>query len=171
MELIFKFCSNFVQVFWTLYDAIDCSTPGFPVLHCLSELAQTHVHWVNDTIQPSHPLSPFYPHALNLSQHQGLFQWVGPSHQVAKVLELQLQHQSFQWLSWLIYFRIDWFDLPAAKVKLFTTDWYLNPRGWDLNPAKTCLGLEPIWLRIKPSQNPQYLVSAPNEVRVLDVSS
>ena len=75
MELIFEFYSNFVQVFWTLYDAIDCSTPGFPVLHCLSELAQTHAHWVNDTIQPSHPLSPSYPTALNIFQHPKLFQW------------------------------------------------------------------------------------------------
>ena len=64
----------------------------------LPELAQTHVHWVSDAVQPSHPLSFPSPPALNLSQHQGLFQWVGSSHQVAKVLELQLQHQSFQWI-------------------------------------------------------------------------
>ena len=68
----------------------------------LPELAQTHVHWVSDAIQPSHPLSPPSPPALNLSQHQGLFQWVGFLQQVAKVLEFQLQHRSFQWL-----FRID----------------------------------------------------------------
>ena len=72
----------------------DCSTPGFPVLHYLSELAQTHVHQVSDAIQPSHlPVTPLLP-ALHLSQHQGLFQWVGFSHQVAKILELQ--HQSFR---------------------------------------------------------------------------
>ena len=82
-------------------DPTDCSTPGFPVLHYLSELAQTHVYWVGDAIQLSRPLSsPF--HALNLSQHQGLFQWVSSLHQVAKVLELQLQYQSFQWI-----FRVD----------------------------------------------------------------
>ena len=63
--------------------------------HHLPELAQTHVHWVSDAVQPSHPLSSPSPHALNLSQHQGLFKWVGSSHQVAKVLEFQLQHQSF----------------------------------------------------------------------------
>ena len=74
----------------TLYKPMDCSTPGFPVLHHLPELAQTHVHRVSDAIQPSHPLSPPSPPALSLSQHQGLFQWVGSSHQVAKVLELQL---------------------------------------------------------------------------------
>ena len=62
------------------------------------EFTQTHVHWVSDTIQPSHPLSSPSPPALNLSQHQGLFKWVSPSHQVAKVLEFQLQHQSFQWI-------------------------------------------------------------------------
>ena len=61
----------------TLCDPVNCSTPGFPVLHSLPELAQTHVHWVGDAIQPSHPLSPTFPPALGLSQHQGLFQWVG----------------------------------------------------------------------------------------------
>ena len=69
----------------------------FPV-HCqLLESTQTHVHWVGDAIQPSHSLSSPSPPALNLSQHQGLFEWVSSSHQVAKVLEFQLQHQSFQW--------------------------------------------------------------------------
>ena len=82
----------------TLCDPMDCSTPGFPAHHQLPELAQTHVHPVSDTIPPSHPLSsPSHP-ALNLSQHQGLFQWVSSSHQVARVLEFQFQHQSFQWI-------------------------------------------------------------------------
>ena len=77
---------------------MDYSTPGFSVLHHLPELAQTDVHWVGDAIQPPHPLSPSSPAAFNLSQHQGLFHWVHCSHQVAKVLEIQLQHQSFQWI-------------------------------------------------------------------------
>ena len=76
----------------------DCSTPGFPVHHQLLELAQIHVHRVSDAIQASHPLLSPFPPAFNLSQHQGLFQWVRSSHQVAKVLEFQLQHQSFQWI-------------------------------------------------------------------------
>ena len=75
---------------------MDCITPGFPVHHQLLELAQTHVHRVSDAIQPSHPLSSPSPLTFNLSQHQGLFQQVSSSHQVAKVLEFQLQHQSFQ---------------------------------------------------------------------------
>ena len=80
----------------TLCNPMDCSTPGFPVHHLFPELAQTHVHWVGDAIQPFHPLpSPSLP-AFNLSQHRCLFQWVSSSHQVAKVLDLQLQHQSFQ---------------------------------------------------------------------------
>ena len=79
-------------------DPKDCSMPGFPVHHQHLELAQTLVHWVSDTIQLSHPLSSLSPPAFNLSQHQGLFQWVSSSHQVAKVLELQLQHQTFQWI-------------------------------------------------------------------------
>ena len=76
---------------------MDCSMPGFPVLHHLPELAQTD-HWVGDTIQPSHPLSALSPPAFSLFQHQGLFQWVSSLHQVAKILELQLQHQSLQWI-------------------------------------------------------------------------
>ena len=80
----------------TLCGPMDCSMLGFPVHHQLPELAQIHVHWIGDAIQPSHPLSsPSLP-AFNLSQHQGLFQWVSSSHQVAKVLEFQLHHQSFQ---------------------------------------------------------------------------
>ena len=75
----------------TLCNPMNCSTLGFPVLHCLPEFAQTHVHRVGDSTQPSHPLSSPSPPALSLSQHQGLFQWVSSSHQVAKVLELQLQ--------------------------------------------------------------------------------
>ena len=79
-----------------LCDLINCSMPDFPVLHCHPKFAQTHVHWVSDTIQPSYPLSPPSPPALNLSEHQSCFQWVGSMHQVAKVFHLQ--HQSFQWI-------------------------------------------------------------------------
>ena len=71
-----------------LWNPIDCSMPGLPVHHQHPELAQTHVHWVSDAIQLSHPLSPPSPPALNLSQHHCLFQWVGSLHQMAKVLEL-----------------------------------------------------------------------------------
>ena len=77
---------------------MDCNMTGFPVHHQLLEPAQTHVPWVGDAIQPSHSLSAPSPPAFNLSQHQGLFQWVSFLHQVAKVLEFQLQHQSFQWI-------------------------------------------------------------------------
>ena len=104
-----KFCSvQFVSVAQscpTLCDPMVCSTPGFPAHHQVSELAQTHVHWVRDTIQPSHTLSSPSPPTFNLSQHQGLFQWDSSSHQVAKVFEFQLQHQSFQWI-----FRTDFLD-------------------------------------------------------------
>ena len=94
----------------TLFDPISGSTLGFPVLHYLPEFAQTSVHWVGDAIQSSHPLLPPSPPSLNLSQHQGLSQWVSSSHQVAKVLELQLQHQVFQTI-----FRIDWLDLLTGQ--------------------------------------------------------
>ena len=90
--------SSVTQSCLTLCDPMDCRTPGLLVHHQLSELIQTHVHWVGDIIQPSHPLLSPSPPAFNISQHQGLFQWVSSSHQVAKLLELQLQHQSFQWI-------------------------------------------------------------------------
>ena len=80
----------------TLCDPIDWSTPGLPVHHQLPELTQTLVNWVCDAIQSYHPLSTLSPPAFNLSQHQCLFKWVSSSHQVAKVLEFQLQHQSLQ---------------------------------------------------------------------------
>ena len=102
----------------TLGDPMDCSTPSFPVLHCLLEFAQTHVHWVGDAIQPSHPLSPPSPPAFSLSQHQSLFQWLDSSHQVARVLELQLQHHPSNEYSGLISFRIDSFNLWAAQGTL-----------------------------------------------------
>ena len=82
----------------TLCDPMDCSTPGLPIHHQLPESSQTHVHCVGEAIQPSHPLSSPSPPAFSLSQHQGLFQWISSSYQVANVLELQLQHPSFQWI-------------------------------------------------------------------------
>ena len=91
-----KAFSLVTQLCPTLCDPMDCSTPGFPVHHQLPELTQTHVHCVGDAIQPSHPLSSPSPPAFNIYQHQGLFQGVSSSHQVAKVLEFQLQHQSVQ---------------------------------------------------------------------------
>ena len=81
----------------TVCNPMDYSTPGFPVHHQLPETTQTPVSWVGDAIQPSHPLSSPSP-AFNLSQHQGLFQWVNSSHQVAIVFEFKLQHQSFPWI-------------------------------------------------------------------------
>ena len=89
--------SSVTQSCLTLCDPMNRSTPGLPVHHKLPEFTQTHVHRVSDAIQPSHPLSSPSPPAPNPSQHQGLFQWVNSSHEVAKVLEFQLQHQSFQW--------------------------------------------------------------------------
>ena len=90
--------SSITQSCPTLTDPIDCSMPGFPAHHQLPEWIQTHVHWVGDTIQLSHPLSSPYSPAFNHSQHQGLFKWVSSSHQLGKVLEFLLQHQSFQWI-------------------------------------------------------------------------
>ena len=91
--------SSVAQSYPTICDPMDCSTPGFPLHHQLPELTKTYIHRMGDAIQPYHPLSSPSP-AFNLAQHQGLFKWVSSSHQMAKVLELQLQ--SSQWI-----FRID----------------------------------------------------------------
>ena len=119
MPIAVALCCSVAQLCPTLCDPMDSSTPCLPVHHQLPELTQTHVHQVGDAIQPSCPLLSPSPPAFNLSQHQGLFQWVSSSHQVAKVLELQLQHQSFQYLG-LISFRTDWFDLLDSQESSLT---------------------------------------------------
>ena len=100
----------------TLHDSMDYNPPEFPVTHHLPDFAQVHVHCIGDAIQPSHPLLPPSPSAFNLSQHQGLFQWVDSSHQVAKVLEFQLQHQSFQWV-FRIDFLSDWLVRSSCSLR------------------------------------------------------
>ena len=96
-DLTFLF-SSVAQSCLTLCDTMDCSMLLLPVHHQLPEFTQTHFHWVSDDIQTSQPLSSPSSPTFNHSQHQGLFKWVSSSYQVAKVLELQLQHQSFQWI-------------------------------------------------------------------------
>ena len=113
--LLLMLLSTVIKSCPILCDPMYYSTPGFPVLHYLLEFAQTHGHWISDAIQLSHPLSLHSPYALNLSQHWGLFQWVSFSIQVAKVLELELQDQSFHEYLGLISFRINWFDLLAVQ--------------------------------------------------------
>ena len=90
-------CCSVTKLCPTLCSLMNCSWPGFFVLHYPPEFAQAHLHWVGDTTLTSYPLSFPSPPVLNLSQHQGLIQWLSSLHQVAKVLEFQLQHQSFQW--------------------------------------------------------------------------
>jgi len=109
MVILRRGCCSVAKLCPTHCDSMDCSIPGFPVLHYLPEFAQTHVHWVGNTIQSSHPLFPPSPPALSLLQHQGLFQWVSYSHLMSRILEFQLQHQSFQRV-----FRVD-----------FPKDWLL----------------------------------------------
>ena len=99
-------------------NSLNCSRTGLPVYHHLPELTQTHVHWVSDAIQPSHPLSSPSPPALNLSQHQGLFKLVSSSHQVAKVLSFSLNVSPSNEYLGLISFRVDWFDLFAVQRTL-----------------------------------------------------
>ena len=113
-------CCSVAQLCLTLCHPMDCSTPGVPVHHHLPEFAQTYVHWVSDAIQPSHPLLSPSPPDLNLSQHQGLFQWVSSSHQVTKVLALQPQHQSLQ----------QGFRTDFLQDGLVWSPW--SPESWDV---------------------------------------
>ena len=108
----------------------DCSPPGFSVLHCLLEFVQIHIHWVGDAIHLI--LSSPSPPALSLSQHHGLFQWVGSSHQAAKVLKLQIQHQSLQWI-----FRVDFLlDSLVRKAQLSFYTWNARFLGKDKSPVE-----------------------------------
>ena len=100
------------------WNPTDWSMPDFPVLHYLLESAQTHVHSVSDAIQPSHPLSPPSPPVLNLSQHQGLFQWVALWIRWPKYWSFSFSISPFNEYSGLIFFRIDWFELPAVQGTL-----------------------------------------------------
>ena len=130
-------CCSVAQSCPTLCDPMDYNMPGFPVHHQLLEFTQIHVRRVGDAIQPSYLLSSSSSPAFNLSQHQGLFQWVSSSHKVAKILEFQLQHQSFQWI-----FRTDfplrltdWISFQSM-VLIFTTDklliLFVLPAEWCL---------------------------------------
>ena len=110
--------SSVTQSCLTLCNPMDCSTPGFPVHHQFLELAQTHVHQVGDAIQPSHPLLSPSPPAFNLFQHQGLFHRVSSLHQVAKYWGFSFSISPSNEYSGLIYFRINWFDLPAVQGTL-----------------------------------------------------
>ena len=105
------------SVVLTLCNPVDCSTPSFPVYHQLPELAQTHVRWVSDAIQPSHPLSSPSP-APNPSQHQGLFQWVSSSVKWPRYWSLSFIISPSNEHPGLISFRMDWLDLLAVQGTL-----------------------------------------------------
>ena len=111
-------CYSVTKLCPTLCDPTHCSTPVFPAFHCLLELAQTHVPLVSDAIQPSHPLSSPSSLAFNLSQHQGLFQWVSSLHQVAKYWSFSFSISPSNEYSGLISFRMDWLDLLAVQGTL-----------------------------------------------------
>ena len=146
MSLLFNMLSRFVISFLsrrklkvkvaqscpTLCNPMDCSMPDFPVHHQLPEFTQIHVQWVGDANQSSHPLSSPSPPALNLSQPQGLFKWVSSSHQVAKVLEFQLQHQSFQCIFSYVY------------IYVYIAQWNFTQLWKDWNLA-ICNNVDEFW--------------------------
>ena len=106
---------SIAKLYVILCKSMDCSMPGVPAHHQLLEPTQTHVQRVSDANQQSHPLSSPFPPAFNLFQHQGLFQWISSSHQVAKILEFQLQHSSSYEYSGLFSLRMDWLISLQSK--------------------------------------------------------
>ena len=127
-------------------DPKDCSMPGLPVHHQLLEFTQTHVHWVGDVIQPSHPLLSPSPPAFNLSKHQGLFKWVSSSHQVAKVLAFSIspsnEHPG-------LIFRMDWLDLLVAQgiLKSLPTPQFknINSSAFSFSNSPTFTSIHDYW--------------------------
>ena len=151
-------CCSVAQSCPTLWNPMDWHTPGFPVLHYLMEFAQTHVHWVSDAIQPSHPLSPSSPPPLNLSQHQGLFQWVGSSYQSigasvsATVLPMSIQ---------------GWFPLGNSFDILLKSIWYNIGNFWIYEDIyllvffssfliKFCIEISHWWCKMMVGSLPRY---------------
>ena len=124
-------CCSVTKLYLTLCNPMDCSTLGSPILHHLPEFAQIHVYWIGDAIQTSHSLSSPSPPALNLSQHQGVFQWVGSSPQVPKYWSFSISTASKY--SGLISFRIDWFDLLALQGTLKSLLQHHNLKASILN--------------------------------------
>ena len=118
INMLFCCCCSVAKPSPTICDPIDCNIPGFSVLYYLLEFSQIHVLHVGDAIKPSHPLPPPSPFAFNLSQHQGLFHWVDSSHQETKVLELQLQHQFFQWIFTVEYSCFFLFESVNSKLSM-----------------------------------------------------
>jgi len=111
-------CCSVAKLYLTLCDPMSCSIPGFRVLHYLLEFAQTHVHWISDAIQPSHPLLSPSPPTFNLSQHQGFFQWVNSLHQMAKNWSFSFGISASKEYLGLISFRIDWYDVLEVQGTL-----------------------------------------------------
>ena len=138
-------CCSVIKLCLSLCNPVDCSTPGFPVLHHLLEFAQTQVHWVGDAIQPSHRLLSPSPFVFSLSQHLGLFQLVGSSYQVAKVLELQLQEQHIQnsLLESKTYPKFPWeFKLHSRSSKESPGNYKSCSRWFLIQPAEFTLMLQ-----------------------------
>ena len=132
--------SSVAQSCPTLWDPMDCSMPGFPVHQQVPEPTQTHVHHISDANQPSHPLSSPSPPAFNHSQHQGLFQWVSSSHQMAKYWSFSFNISPSNEYSGLISFKIDCLDFLAVQGTLDTTQNFCFLPLWILPKRNNALG-------------------------------
>ena len=147
-------CCSVTKSCLILGNPVDCSMPGFPALHYLLEFAQTHVHWVGDATWASHFLLLPSPPALNYSQQQGLFQWVGSLHQVAKVLKLQLQHQPFQCIFIQVWFPlrltglVSFLSKGGSRLFCSTTVW--KPQFFGVQPSLWSNSHICTWLLEKP---------------------
>jgi len=130
---------------------MNSSKPDFSVLHYLLKFAQTHIHWVGDAIQPYHPLLPPSPPALSLSQHQGIYKWVGSSHQRPKYWSFNFSISPSSGYSGLISFMIDWFDLLAVEGTLKSLPQHHNLKASVLQcllygPTLISIGKPELWL-------------------------
>ena len=141
---MFICCHSVTKSCLTLCNPINCSTLGSHVLHYLLKFTQTHVHWVGDAMSPSYPLLPLSPPALSLSQHQGLFQWAGSSHQVAKVLKLQLQQQ---WKCSSSYYNEIYPDIFTVTLYLWNAAYQILGRKGDAMQTLSLVFFSPESLR------------------------
>ena len=142
-------CCLVIPLCLALCDAMDCSMKVFPALHYLPEFAQTYVHWIGYAIQPSHPLSPPSPAALNVPHHQSLFQWVSSSHRWPKFWSFSFSNSSPNEYSGLIFFKVDWFEFKGLS-RIFSSITVLQHQVFGTQTSVQSNSYICTWLLEKP---------------------